>query len=236
MLVGDFLQPDETICHCAGRQKGRIFSSAASRRVRSLALKGFYARVTYRWAASDHSVYHCDGDTLHVVTPVGKAPSYKNLRRHRTQRPRLFGIIERKRCQQQSAGACVKAPETTAIGRSPMKLLLSLLLFAPLPAFAHGPANDASEFYLCDSCTSEDDFRRSIVAQDPGNPGAFSSFIGNTKSGVLYLIHYRVERGRASEANILTVDRIERQNEATESHFKELVKAIRETSGTRRVE
>ncbi len=107
-----------------------------------------------------------------------------------------------------------------------LPLLLSLL--SPLTN-ARTSADDVSAFYLCDTCTSEDQFKRSLMEQVPGEVGRFSVFIGNTKTSVLYLIHYTLKGKAASGDEPIRFDLIERQDEATEAHFRDLIQAGRET-------
>ncbi|HUD42046.1 MAG TPA: hypothetical protein VMR06_08625 [Dokdonella sp.] len=109
-----------------------------------------------------------------------------------------------------------------------MKWLPFFLVLLSLLAGARTPADDVSAFYLCDTCTSEDQFKRSLMGQVPGEAGQFSVFIGNTKTCVLYLIHYTADDKAAAGDAPIRFDLVERQDEATEAHFRDLIEAGRE--------
>lgn len=109
-----------------------------------------------------------------------------------------------------------------------MKWLPILLALLPSVADTRTPADDVSAFYLCDTCASEDQFKRSLMAQVPGEAGRFSVFIGNTKTSVLYLIHYTADEKAAAGDSPIRFDLVERQDEATEAHFRDIILAGRE--------
>lgn len=109
-----------------------------------------------------------------------------------------------------------------------MKWWPLLLALSSSLAHARTPADDVSDFYLCDTCTTENQFKRSLIGQVPDEAGRFSVFIGNTRTGVLYLVHYTADEKAAAGDAPIRFDLIERQDEATEAHFRDLIQAGRE--------